>query len=157
MYPPRRPGPPGAPLSRRPPPAARLREEILEEIRREIRTELRLGLARLYRHLRRDIRMAILEAKGLSGTEAKEAAEKEEKEEDEQSIIEKLFGGFNIDVGDLMKYGGAALAGALAVLLITHIDDIYNFINEKKSSGASVEEIKEALAQFIQEKLSGSQ
>ncbi|RLE94435.1 MAG: hypothetical protein DRN04_03335 [Thermoprotei archaeon] len=100
--------------------------------------------------------MVILEAKCLSGAEAEEATETKEKE-DYQSIVEKLFGGLGIDTGDLIKYSGAALADALAVLSTTHIGDIYNFINERKSSGASVEEIKEALAQFIQEKLSGSQ
>ncbi|RLE58507.1 MAG: hypothetical protein DRJ32_06320 [Thermoprotei archaeon] len=133
------------------------REQLLRDIRREMRAELRIGLTRLYRHLRRDIRAAILEAKGLTPEKAKQEAEKEEEKEDETSLLNRIFGGLDIDMGDILKYGGAAVAGALAVLLITHIDDIYNFINQKKASGASLEEIKDELAKLIQEKLGGSQ
>lgn len=133
------------------------RQQLLRDIRREIRAELRIGLVKLYRHLRRDIRAAVLEAKGLTPEKAKQEAEKEEEKEDEKSILDRIFGGLDIDMGDILKYGGAALAGALAVLLITHIDDIYNFINQKKASGASIEEIKNELTKLIQEKLSGGQ
>jgi len=155
MYP-RRPLPPrGGPFP--PPRRRRPVDEIIEEIRREIRAEIRFGLTRLYRQLRRDIRMAILEAKGYSKAQAQETVEKEEKTESDQSLLQRLFGGLDIDMGDILKYGGAALAGALAVLLITHIDDIYNFINQQKASGASIDQIKEALAEYLQEKLTGGQ
>jgi len=143
-------------LGPEPPPRVRRAahlEMILREMEREIimsyRRDLRIGLMRLYRALRRDIRMAIAEATGKKITvpEIKEEEEKEEK-----GFLENLFK-FDFDVKDLIKMGGAALAGALAVLIITHWDDIYAFITQAKKEGKSEEEIKSGLQKFIEEAL----
>ncbi len=137
---------------RRLPPGERLKREIVEELSIEFRRDLRIGLARLYRALRRDIRMAILEAAGKAPAQLTAAPEVEE-EEEKKGFFEDLFK-FDIKWDDIIKYGGAALAGALAVLIITHWDDIYNFFTKAKQEGMSEEQMKQGLADIIQRALS---
>ncbi len=139
---------------RRPPPGERLKREIVEELSMEFRRDLRIGLTRLYRALRRDIRMAIFEAAGKTPpTPTVAAPEVEEEEEEKRGFFEDLFK-FDIKWDDIIKYGGAALAGALAVLIITHWDDIYNFFTKAKQEGMSEDQMKEGLAQIIQKAFS---
>ncbi len=57
--------------------------------------------------------------------------------------------GFGLD--DVLKYGGAALAGAGLTLLIEHRDKIADLIRRKKDEGANDEEIKEALKEVLRE------
>jgi len=146
-------GPPEPPA--RPRPGERLKREIVEELTMEFRRDLRIGLARLYNALRRDIRMAILEASGKAPPSGlAPVPEIKEEEEEKKGFFENLFK-FDIDWKDIIKYGGAALAGALAVLIITHWDDIYNFLTKAKEEGMSEEEMKQGLAGIIQQALSG--
>ncbi|RLE63409.1 MAG: hypothetical protein DRJ38_07630 [Thermoprotei archaeon] len=140
---------------RRLPPGERLKREIIEELSMEFRRDLRIGLARLYRALRRDIRMAVLEAAGKAPSPAAAAAAipEVEEEEEKKGFFEDLFK-FDVKWDDIIKYGGAAIAGALAVLIITHWDDIYNFFTKAKQEGMSEDQMKQGLTDIIQKALS---
>ena len=72
-------------------------------------------------------------------------------------MLKKLGLDFDLsaNITDLLKYGGAAAAGAIAALLITHIDDIYDFIKKKEKEGLSKDEIKEELTSMIKEIVGG--
>ncbi|HDJ96934.1 MAG TPA: hypothetical protein ENG54_00525 [Thermofilum sp.] len=143
-----RPPPPAPGRPRRP--AARAIEELdyrLLELERKLIITRRRDLARLYRALRRDIRRAVAEATGKKLPEPTP----EEEEKEEKNFLEKILGiDIDIDSGDILKMGGAAVAGALAVLLVTHWDDIYNYITKAKEEGKSGEELKEGLQNFLQ-------
>jgi len=144
------------PEKRPPPPPPRRRAEALarelaDEIAAQFRRDLRIGLTRLYRMLRRDIYRAVYEATGKKPPE-KIGEKIEEKEEEKKGFLEDLFK-FDIKWDDILKYGGAAAAGALAILLITHWDDIYNFFTRAREQGLSQEELKEKLTELIQEAL----
>jgi len=137
-----------------PPPRRRteaLARELADEITAQFRRDLRIGLTRLYRMLRRDIYRAVYEATGKKPP-AKIEEKVEEKEEEKKGFLEDLFK-FDINWNDILKYGGATAAGALAILLITHWDDIYNFFTKAKEQGLSQEELKEKLTELIQETL----
>lgn len=138
------------PPARRPPPrrpALREFEWELREMERRIIMSRRRELARLYRMLRRDMRRFIEEATGKKLPEPS----KEEEEKEEKNFLENILGiDFDVDWGDVLKWGGAALAGALAVLLITHWDDIYSFFTRAKESGTPTEQLKEELKQYIE-------
>ena len=139
--PPRRPGRPFAEHRR-----SEL-EMAIRELERRIIMSRRRDLARLYRALRRDMRRMLAEATGKKMPEPTP----EEEEKEEKNFLENILGiDIDFDTGDILKMGGAALAGALAVLLITHWDDIYNFFTKAKEEGKSGEELKEELQNLIQ-------
>jgi len=148
-FPERRPPPP--PPRRR---AETLARELADEITAQFRRDLRIGLTRLYRMLRRDIYRAVYEATGKKPpAKIEEKVEEKEKEEEEKKgFFEDLFK-FDINWDDILKYGGAAVAGALAILLITHWDDIYSFFTRAREQGLSEEELKQRLTDLIQQAL----
>lgn len=65
---------------------------------------------------------------------------------EEEDMLAKTFG---VDWGDVVRYGGAFLAGAGVTLLITHRDKIINFLKGKKEEGKSEEEIKQEFQAYL--------